>query len=179
LRNWTSVSRGSTAVWKIVDDMLGRGPTIMTAMSDREAAPPPDDWEEQARRVVEEADEAERLRRIEEELDKVKDTVRLAEPDEDLERRMDEIAERARASKARLAATKAEEARSAAVSGETARGLGHGLAIAYAILGVPLVGYGLGWLADRQMGGNVWQAVGTVTGAVMALVYAVRTMNRA
>lgn len=154
----------------------------MTDMSDREAAPPPEDWEEKARRVLEDADEAEdaeRLREIEAELDKVKDTVRLAEPDEDLERRMDEIAARAKAARARLEATKAEEARSAAVSGDTAKGLGNGLAIAYAILGVPLVGFGLGWLADQRTGGTVWQAVGTVGGAVMALVYAARTMNRA
>ena len=62
---------------------------------------------------------------------------------------------------------------------ETSRGMGHGLSAAYAIIGLPLVGAGLGWLADRALGTTFFIAAGAVLGLVGAMFHAVQLSNRA
>jgi F0F1-type ATP synthase assembly protein I len=59
-----------------------------------------------------------------------------------------------------------------------ARGLGVGLSIAYAIIGLPLLGAGLGYLADRATDSNVWSGLGAVAGAVVGIVHAILMLNK-
>jgi F0F1-type ATP synthase assembly protein I len=56
---------------------------------------------------------------------------------------------------------------------ETARGLGVGLTIAYAILGMPLVMFGLGWLIDQAFKTTLWQSLLGLIGFFMGCGYAV------
>ena len=63
----------------------------------------------------------------------------------------------------------------ALIGGWLLRQLGIGLSIAYAILGLPLVGAGIGWLIDRATGvQGVWVGplvlVGAAAGVAMAVV---------
>lgn len=54
------------------------------------------------------------------------------------------------------------------------RGLGFGLMLAYGMIGVPLVGYGLGYLVERKNG----PGIGTTIGAVIAMIWVVYMVNR-
>jgi F0F1-type ATP synthase assembly protein I len=62
---------------------------------------------------------------------------------------------------------------------ETSRGMGLGLSAAYAIIGLPLVGAGLGWLLDRAVGTTFFIIVGVVGGLVGGMFHAVQLSNRA
>ncbi len=124
--------------------------------------------------------EAERLRRIEEELERVRKTTQFASPDDpDIERRLQAIEEKAKGARRLHDEHVFGRKPKSMLDAESTRGLGVGLTIAYAIIGVPLVGFGAGWLLDRAMGGGtLWQALGTVFGAVAAIAYAVKVTSR-
>lgn len=62
--------------------------------------------------------------------------------------------------------------------GDVARGTGVGLTAAYAIVGLPLAGAGIGWLIDRPTGGNIAQGVGVLIGAVVGVAFALHVVNR-
>ncbi len=62
--------------------------------------------------------------------------------------------------------------------GEAARGLGAGLSAAYAIIGCPLLGAGIGFLIDRGLGTQSGIAIGTVVGAGIGMVGAITILNR-
>ena len=62
---------------------------------------------------------------------------------------------------------------------ETSRGLGLGLAAAYSIIGLPLVGAGLGWLADRYSEGTTFTMIGVFVGIILGVAHAVHLSNRA
>jgi len=56
------------------------------------------------------------------------------------------------------------------------------MSIAYAILGVPMVGLGIGWIFDARVGdgsGTLWRLVGFLIGAIGAIAYAVKVSSRA
>ena len=62
---------------------------------------------------------------------------------------------------------------------ETSRGMGLGLAAAYAIIGLPFLGALLGWLADRAAGTpNVFTMLGVLFGGILGIAHAVRLSNR-
>ncbi len=66
---------------------------------------------------------------------------------------------------------------------ESARGLGTGLTIAYAIIGMPLVGWAIGALIDRasnNTGPNnlEWAAVLTLLGSVVGVTFAIFVASR-
>ncbi|CAN5539907.1 hypothetical protein BH11ARM2_BH11ARM2_38870 [soil metagenome] len=61
---------------------------------------------------------------------------------------------------------------------ENYRGLGFGLQLAYAIIGMPLLGFGIGWLLDKSLGGDGWRPIMTLLGAVLGIGYAVWQLNR-
>lgn len=61
---------------------------------------------------------------------------------------------------------------------ESYKGLGTGLQIAYAIIGMPLFGFGIGWLLDRSLNGNAWKPMLTLLGAVVGIGYAIWSLNR-
>lgn len=59
-----------------------------------------------------------------------------------------------------------------------ARDLGTGLSAAYAIIGLPLVGAGIGWLIDRAIGITLFVVIGVIGGLVGGMVHAVQLSNR-
>jgi F0F1-type ATP synthase assembly protein I len=61
---------------------------------------------------------------------------------------------------------------------KSAAGLGYGLAIAYAIIGVPLLGALIGWVIDSRLGTTLWTGILTVLGAVVGIGYALVLINR-
>ncbi|RYG39973.1 AtpZ/AtpI family protein [bacterium] len=71
-----------------------------------------------------------------------------------------------------------QEARERAADQESYRGLGTGLQIAYAIIGLPIFGFGAGWLLDRALNANGWKPILTMLGAVVGIGYAIWTLNR-
>lgn len=75
--------------------------------------------------------------------------------------------------------SKANAEREREANAKSSRGLGVGLSIAYTIIGIPLFGILFGWLADRQLGTNLYKGVGALVGAVIGIVFAVVLMNRA
>ena len=75
-------------------------------------------------------------------------------------------------------AAKAEERSRLASDAKANKGLGIGLAIAYALLGLPMVGLGVGYLLDRALDATAWKGVGTLVGAVAGIAFAVLMLNR-
>lgn len=53
-----------------------------------------------------------------------------------------------------------------------------GMSIAYAVLILPTVGAGAGWLIDRSLGGTLFTVLGLLAGGIAALVYAARAVRR-
>lgn len=121
-------------------------------------------------------EEEERLRKIEEELEKVKG-VQFAEP-EDRDARLDAIEEQARRARAGFEKHRPENVSSGFVTKDTGKGLGLGLQVAYAIIGVPIVGFGVGYAIDMAVGGVFWRGILTIAGATAAVWYAMRSVNR-
>lgn len=117
-------------------------------------------------------EEEEQLRRIEEELDAAR-KVQFAETERD--KTFDDLAERARAAKQTLKKHTPEGSAGQYVGPEGGRNLGKGLQIAYAIIGVPLVGFGIGWLIDNQTGGTQAKGIATILGAAIAVAYAIKS----
>ena len=73
---------------------------------------------------------------------------------------------------------KAQEENRLASDAKANKGLGVGLAIAYTLLGLPMVGLGVGYLLDRALGATAWKGVGTLVGAVAGIAFAVLMLNR-
>lgn len=63
-------------------------------------------------------------------------------------------------------------------AGGLGRGTGIGLSIAYALLGLPMVGFGLGWLADRGTDSNVFAIVGFCLGGAAGIWFSAYQMKR-
>lgn len=80
--------------------------------------------------------------------------------------------------KARYEAGKAKADKEAASSGESSRGLGFGLTIAYAIIGAPLVGYGIGYLIDQSTGASAYASALCLVGAFAGIAFAVVVLNK-
>jgi F0F1-type ATP synthase assembly protein I len=95
--------------------------------------------------------------------------------DEELDARLAAQKERLDAARRKYEANKG----SSQLDPKTSRGLGIGLSAAYAIIGLPLVGAGLGWLLDRALGTAFFVVVGVVAGLVGGMWHAVQLSNRA
>jgi F0F1-type ATP synthase assembly protein I len=95
------------------------------------------------------------------------------------EQRMREMDRKARLSSERRQSHKSQEAKRKQSEGESARGLGLGLTIAYLIIGVPLLGAFLGWLGDNAAGSTHWTGVGVVIGAAIGTALAIALLGRA
>lgn len=107
---------------------------------------------------------------------------KLGEPQPDLEERLAAIEARARRGQAhfREAMPSPDENRPDRMSGEESRGLGVGLTVAYAILGVPLAMYALGYALDMAtQRTQVWRSSLGLLGCFMGVGYAVYIANRA
>ncbi|MBL8064904.1 MAG: AtpZ/AtpI family protein [Chthonomonadaceae bacterium] len=118
------------------------------------------------------SDEEDRLVKIQEELDKAA-AFELEEPDQHDAKALESIRQRGREGLEKLKKHTPEGSKGGFVGAEGGRNLGLGLQIAYAILGVPIVFFGVGWLIDRQVGGTLWQGLLTIFGAAIAVWYAV------
>ena len=102
-------------------------------------------------------------------------------PDE-MELKLREIEQRAAKAKREHDKTRVPDDKTATFSRESSRGIGVGMSIAYAILGVPMVGLGIGWIFDARVGdgsGTLWRLVGFLIGAIGAIAYAVKVSSRA
>lgn len=100
----------------------------------------------------------------------------LSEYDE----RIDQVAARARAARVEREKHEAKVKQESAFDRDTARGAGVGMTIAYAIIGVPLVGFGIGYLVDMAANtGNAFRLIGVMLGMAAAIFFAVRTSSRA
>ena len=95
-----------------------------------------------------------------------------------IDRRLTDLERRAGAQKATREARKEQEARRQAKDADAARGLGVGMTAAYAILGMPLLGAGLGWLVDQRLGTNVWLGLGMLAGATAGVGFALFVLQR-
>lgn len=127
---------------------------------------------------AQEGEEDESLSRIEAELDAVRQMTVPSVGEGAKQSEFDELEERARRGKETLHKHTAEGQTGAFVGPEGGRSLGRGLQVAYAIIGVPIVGYGIGWLIDKQVGGVLWQGLLTIIGATIAVIYAARSASR-
>lgn len=108
--------------------------------------------------------------------------VKLAEShDDELEKRLMQIEQTAAKGQAhfRKAQPKPEEGGpSTGMSPEQGRNLGVGLSIAYAILGAPLVFFGLGFLIDQATHGVFWRGALGLLGCCLGVAYAMIVANR-
>ncbi|HXH60311.1 MAG TPA: hypothetical protein VNI20_03035 [Fimbriimonadaceae bacterium] len=94
--------------------------------------------------------------------------------EEDLDSKISEIRERAVAARAKY-----EQADpNARIDSDSARGIGIGMTAGYAIIGLPLIGAGAGFLLDRLFHTWFLIAIGAVAGLIMGIVYAVRLSNQ-
>lgn len=58
-------------------------------------------------------------------------------------------------------------------------GLGVGISVAYSLIGLTVLGWGVGKLIDMRTGGNAGQALGTVLGATIGLAGGIMQIIRA
>lgn len=132
-------------------------------------------------------DIAERLKRVRAELD----AMELPElPEEripqvppgpaapDVDDRLREMDEKVRRVKGRWEAAQRQEAKQNESSAQSSKGLGLGLSIAYTIIGLPLVGYGVGVLISNFTGDLHWKGNGGFVGSVLGVVGAILMLNR-
>jgi F0F1-type ATP synthase assembly protein I len=109
------------------------------------------------------------------------DEINAPKLDEEFEARMaDKVSElegKVKVARARHASEAEKNSKIIEDSGQSYRGLGVGLSIAYAIIGLPLVGYGIGYLLDMGKP-PLWQGLFTVAGAAGGVWFAVFQMNR-
>lgn len=96
----------------------------------------------------------------------------------EFEERLRQLEDKAAATKSRRDTIQAQEQEKLKSDGKSAVGVGVGMTIAYAILGVPMLGALLGWLIDRSLGTNLFKGLLTLGGAVLGIVFAVITSNR-
>jgi F0F1-type ATP synthase assembly protein I len=101
-----------------------------------------------------------------------------AEFDDEMRRELEEIERKARTTKAQHRKNEAKIAADRRTSAEDQRALGVGLNIAFAIVGLPLVGAGIGWLLNRQLGTPIWTGILSLAGATLGIVYAIYVLNR-
>ena len=69
------------------------------------------------------------------------------------------------------------EARGAKYHQDTGKGLSTGMVAAGAIIGGPMVGYGLGILLDNATGSNGWKPLIMILGAAIGIAFTVRYVN--
>lgn len=102
----------------------------------------------------------------------------MAKIDRDFAAKAEALNARLDESRGRYENAKLKEEKENRSTGEASRGLGVGMTVAYAIIGIPLFGAGGGWLLDRALGGNAWQPILTVAGAFLGVGFAVFVLNK-
>jgi F0F1-type ATP synthase assembly protein I len=103
--------------------------------------------------------------------------VELPSPDE-FEERFKNLESRVGNTQQRRAEEKKQADRKLHSDAQAAKGAGVGLTIAYAILGLPMMGALIGYLIDKELGTNLWKGILTLIGAVIGVTFAVVVANR-
>lgn len=99
---------------------------------------------------------------------------RLDQADADMEARMQELEASARGARERHESRQAEQKSSAPVADpEIARSTGLGLVIAYAVIGLPLGGFLIGYFFDGQRFSGPMGSILGLLGAVVGVAYAI------
>lgn len=91
---------------------------------------------------------------------------------------MDAIAEQARSARKRHASAGDAKRRGAFAERKTSRSIGVGLTIAYVIVLMPLGGYFVGRMIDREVGGNAWSSWLTVIFATLGVAFAIGILSK-
>ena len=118
--------------------------------------------------------EAARLERLEAAIDTGTGT-RMPTPEETaLDGPMREVEAKVRDVQERRSRMDAEIDRQRRGDQESARGLGTGLMAAYALIGLPMVGAGAGYLLNRVTGGNAWLPIFAILGMVAGIWWVLR-----
>jgi F0F1-type ATP synthase assembly protein I len=102
----------------------------------------------------------------------------IAGIDDEFHDRLRQLEARAEAAQGGYKKKEAEKDRVRKSDGESSRGLGVGLSVAYTILGMPMVGAAIGWFVDKQTGMKIFLGLGTVGGAVLGVVFALVILSR-
>lgn len=134
---------------------------------------------------------AARLRRVREELNQMEGLPELPEdkipqlaaaPElpklPDFDDRLRDLEARAQAVKDRRETKARTEQRRITSDAESNRGLGIGLTVAYAIIGVPLFGILVGYAIDSAAGTNLYKGLGALLGSIFGIAGAVIILNR-
>ena len=91
----------------------------------------------------------------------------------EFESKLDEFDTRAKSARAKYNSSKVAPANPDSKESESARGLGHGLQIAYALAGTPIVFYGIGRLIASSTGQDQWTNWLTIIGALLGFGYVI------
>ena len=98
--------------------------------------------------------------------------------DDDLESKLNRMAEQASAGRMK-AENREVGQKSEMLDRSSARGLGIGLTVAYAIIGVPVFGYGVGWLIDQARGTpDRFASILALLGCFAGVGFAVFVLNK-
>lgn len=117
------------------------------------------------------------VRQMEEQAENLKAEL-PTELDEEFDERMRRLEQKVSTRRAIRDNVQKQEARKAELDRDATRGLGIGLNVAYALIGLPLVGAGLGWFLDKQLGTSFWTGICVVGGLIAAIAYTVLLMNQ-
>lgn len=61
---------------------------------------------------------------------------------------------------------------------EATKGLGLGMSVAYAIIGVPVFGYGIGFLVDKSSGSTTFAGIGMLIGCLVGIAVAMVMLSK-
>lgn len=101
-----------------------------------------------------------------------------AQLDPEFEKRLQTVESKALEHKRKRETVAAQESKRMASDSESTRGLGVGMTVAYAILGMPLLGAAVGWLIDQRIGTSLWQGIFMLLGAVAGIAFTVITIQK-
>lgn len=97
----------------------------------------------------------------------------------DLSERLDKLDSRVKEVQLARLGRKAAEQKRAIAESDSARGLGIGLTVAYAIVGVPMLGALIGWLLDSSQGTTKYTGPSVVIGAALGMAMGLFLISRA
>lgn len=120
---------------------------------------------------------AARLERLEASLDAGTGTRMPSAEETALDGPLREVEEKVRGVQMRRERMDAEVDRIRKGDQESARGLGTGLTAAYALIGLPMVGAGAGYLLNKATGGNAWLPIFAILGMVAGIWWVLRLTN--
>lgn len=126
-----------------------------------------------------------RMEKLRSKIDALKSDLPPADFDETFKAGLDRIAEKAEGSQPEMPEPPEWEFKRPKIPGQfegdaaSYLGLGVGLSVAYTLVGCSVLGWGLGWWADRGSGAFLFQAIGTLVGSVVGLVGSIFMILRA